>query len=274
MGFAMKKDFGFILLIAVITGVIILQVLFLVEELSSYFLNTYAETIRYLSYILDATMYLIWAILIWIEIEHLEEFNIDKFTIISFILGSLFRRRLGVYGEEYFLIFIGLAGISTVVAWVGKKPKIPRTNIRWAIAGIVIASVVLIPISLLEFFLRPDWHMAPLFKDNLVLTATREINYQFSFAAILEEFLFRGFLWGYLKRKGWKESKIFWAQGILFWLLHFSKLLVTPFTFFLILPVTTYISSKLTMHSKQIYPAFLSHAVINAVCSMLNLATY
>ena len=270
----MKKDLGFKLLIAVITGMGILQSFFIVESLSPYFFYAYAETIKYFTYILYATIYLVLTIIIWIEIEHLEEFHIDKFALVSFILGSIFRRRLGIYGEDFFLIFIGLMGISIVVVWVIKKPKIVKTNIRWALVGLILACALLIPISWLELLLRTDWIMPPLYKGSILLTATRDINYQFSFAAILEEFLFRGFLWGYLKRSGWREGNIFWAQGVLFWILHISKLLETPFTFLLILPMSTYIYSILAVKSKQIFPAFLAHVVINAVGSVLNLATY
>jgi membrane protease YdiL (CAAX protease family) len=269
----MKKNLGFTLIYTVIAGVVALQILFLIAEFDPYFRHTYDATINYLICIYYIIIYFAVSVLIWIEIKHIEEFHIDKFTLIIFILSALFRRRLGINGENYFLILIGLTGISTIVALIVNKPEISRTNLRWALTGVVVGGVALIPITLLESLLRGSWLPTPLYQNNVVVTVIRQIVYEFSFTAPIEEILYRGFLWGYLRRKGWAENKIFWGQGVLFWLLHLSRF-VTPFTFFLIIPLLTLISSKLTLRSKQVFPAILSHTVINTIGAILNLATY
>ena len=202
--------------------------------------------------------------------EDTEEFNIDKFTIITLILFSFLRL---ISGNSYFLILIGLASVLVIVTFIVKKPKILRTNLRWTLLGIVISIVALVLLTQFELLLRHKWIATPLLQNSLAITAIIHIEQELSFISLPEEILFRGFIWGYLRREGWGENKTIWAQGILFWLIHFGKL-VTPFTFFVAIPIQTLISSQLTKRSKQVFPAILSHTIINSISAILNLATF
>jgi membrane protease YdiL (CAAX protease family) len=218
-------------------------------------------------------MYLTFSVLIGVESKNLEEFHIDKFTVVTFILGSILRRRIGIPTEGFFLILIALSGILVIFILISKKPSLPRTNRRWVFVGMVISVVAVIMITLLEVLFRNTWAVTPLFRNNLVATVIGEIVREFSFGALIEEILFRGFLWGYLIREGWSENKVIWTQGILFWALHLSRI-VTPFTFFIVIPLITIIFSKLTLKSRQLFPAIVAHIIVNVISSMLNLATY
>lgn len=250
-------------------GIVSLQIVYLVAV----FATQSSVSIDYINYAYSTVMYLIVSVLICVEIKRLEEFNIDKFTIITLILFSFLRRRLVIVGEGYFLILIGLAGISMIVALITNKPKLLRTNLRWTLFGIMIGGITLFPIAQLELFLRHTWLANPLLRNNLALTAISDLLKQLSFTSLPEEILFRGFIWGYLRREGWEENKIIWIQGVLFWLIHIGRL-ATPFTFFFAIPILTLISSQLTKRSKQVFPAILSHTIINSVSAILNLATF
>jgi len=50
-------------------------------------------------------------------------------------------------------------------------------------------------------------------------------------AATLEEPLFRGFLWGYLRLQGWNEKWIWLFQALLFWVGHIYYLGVASYSF-------------------------------------------
>jgi membrane protease YdiL (CAAX protease family) len=168
---------------------------------------------------------------------------------------------------------IGLACVLVIVAFIVTKPKIIRTNLHWAVLGIVVSAAMLVLITQFGLLLRHTWLTAPLFHNSLVVAVIGNIIKQLSITTVPEEILFRGFVWGYLRRKGWGENKIIWTQGVLFWLIHFSRL-GTPFSFFVIIPVLTVISSQLTKRSKQVFPAILSHTIINVVSAILNLTAF
>jgi len=268
-----EKKIGLVLIFGLTIWVLILQFLFLAELVAPNIYSAYSMLIRYIAISYRTAMYMVVAILIWTEIKNLEEFHIDKFTVATFILGAFLQQRLEVVGGGYFLVLIGATGISIIVALIVKRPRILRTDFYWALLGVVVGGITIIAITYLELLLRHAWVPTPLLRNNIMLTISNLTIREFFASALVEEILFRGFLWGYLKRRGWEERKIFWIQGLLFWITHFSRL-ATPFTFFVAIPILTLISSKLTLRTKQVFPAVLSHAVINILSAMLNLATY
>lgn len=271
--FASRSKTGIILVSVLLLIVLLFQVVSLLGWRAPNLANSTSPILGYLTSFYATLMYLVLAVLIGLEAKNLKEFNIDRFALATFILGSFIRRRFGLPGEESFLILIGLAGAIVIATFVVKKPSVPRTNIKWVLVGILISAVLLILIFLLELLLREAWAVMPLFRGNLSATVISEIVKELSFGALIEEILIRGFLWGYLRREGWDEKKISWAQGLLFWFLHVSRV-VTPFSFFIVIPLITILFTKLTMHTKQVYPAIVSHIVINVLSSMLNLSTF
>jgi membrane protease YdiL (CAAX protease family) len=271
--FITQRKLGIYLVFLLLMVIFTLQLISLIEQTTLDFALLYSPVLGYFGYFYITLVYCAFSILIRLESNYLEEFHIDRFTLASLVLSSIVRSRLRIPAEGFFLILIGLAGIFMISTLILKKPTIPKTNRRWVLVGAGISSGVIILITLFELFFRNAWEIAPLFKDNEALTITRHIVAEFSFGAVIEEILFRGFLWGYLKRAGWHENRIFWMQGTLFWFLHLSKIF-TPFTFFIIIPIIAMICSKLTLKSGQLYPAIIAHMIINILSAMLNLASY
>ncbi len=264
-----KKIEGF-LLIFVVAGIVALQIISLVVSLDQNLFSMYAATINNAVNTSNAVVILIIAILISVEVKNLDEFNIDKFSIITLILFPLLRLLLE---KSYLSVILGMACVLLIVALFRTKPNIVKTNFRWTLLGMVLSAGALIIIFQFELHLRRAWLTAPLLHDNLAGTAIMYIVQQLSSTSLPEEILFRGFIWGYLRRDGWGETKTIWIQGILFWLLHFRRIAM-PFTFFVSIPILTILSSQLTKRSKQVFPAILSHTIINAVSAILNLSTF
>lgn len=271
--FTTTQKLGVALVFLLVVVILILQIMLLIEGILPTFTLVTFPILGYFSYAYVTFMYLGISILIGVEAKNLEEFHIDKFTIMTFVLGSILRRRIGAPAESFFLILIALSGILAIFMVARKKPTLPRTNMKWVFVGIGIGCGTVIIITFLELLFRGTWVAMPLFRNNLIATVIGEIVKEFSFGALVEEILFRGFLWGYLKKEGWNENKVIWTQGILFWVLHLSRI-VTPFTFFIVIPLITMIFSKLTLRSRQLFPAIVAHIIINVISSLLNLSTY
>jgi hypothetical protein len=265
----LKKRLGLWIVLGLILIISVLQLIpFL--GLDPNFEQLISQVLAYLYYAYLVLIYLSLSILIFIETENLQEFHIDRFTLITFILGSIIRPRLGLYGENVFLLLIGSAGIFVALTLIRKKPKIPITNLNWVKVGIGISSAVVIVLTLLVLtFPYASAH----FINSKISTALGLILREFSSSPMIEEILMRGFLWGYLRREGMSENKVIWIQGCVFWLLHISKVF-TPFTFFVAIPLLAILCSKLTFHSKQLFPAFISHLLINVVSAIFGWAAY
>jgi membrane protease YdiL (CAAX protease family) len=223
----------------------------------------------YLFYFCLTSAYLIIAILTWVEINNLEEFHLENFSLITFVISSIFRTRYRVPGEGYFLVAIGLSGFLVVLALILNRSKIPRTKFKWALVGIVLGCVAGVLLANIEPFQFQTPISNSVFSNGVFTGTLRQVVNVFSFTSPIEEIVFRGFLWGYLGRLGLGKSKVIWIQGIVFWLMHIYKVFSTPLTLVIAVTILTIISTILVVRSKQIFPALMSHALINIIAPVL-----
>jgi hypothetical protein len=215
--------------------------------------------------------HLVLAALIILERDNLSDFYVDNFTVYIFVFASFFRVREGVIGENISLFLIAIAGMAVGISLFRYKVIIKKTNLQWAIKGISAGLFIIVVAFCLNLFIPWSQIDVMMLQDSVVFTGIKSMFYVFP-DVILEEILFRGFLWGYLKKVNWNNNKIAWFQGILFWGLHFSRAIVTPITFIVIIPLLTFISTKLLLKSQQTFPSILSHAVVNVMSKLFYLA--
>ena len=102
MRLVLKEKIGLALIFGLTIWILILQFLFLAELVDPGIDFAYSTVITYIGITYLTAMYIAVATLIWIEIKDLEEFHIDKFTVVTFILGSFLQQRLEVVGGAYF----------------------------------------------------------------------------------------------------------------------------------------------------------------------------
>ena len=213
-------------------------------------------------YIKSILLYSCIALLLWGDREHLDQYNLDRTSILLIILGGVNRTLLNVpYAIIYRSIIIILA-IAILFLSLRSWKYLLRTNWRWAGIGLI-SSLVVIPISFIES-LQPEFYSNLQISPSLSMVLSRRIIFELSFGALVEEMLFRGVLWGYLRGLNWKENKIFWTQGILFWIVHLHQI-TNPVTFFITVPISTIVFSLLARYSKQVLPSIIAHTVINTV---------
>lgn len=202
--------------------------------------------------------------MVWLEIDHLGEFHLDYGTLLAVIVGGfLFHGGFGVPGERFFITLAWIISLGILVALVRNRSKIPKTNMHWLAIGFLIACLFLIPTTFLESLQAQKWAGSIPSSGNLLIIAIRNISFQLSFVSPLEEIIFRGFVWGYMRRMGWSENRAFWGQALLFWLSHITKI-GTPITFFITIPIGIVFFSLLTRYSKQLAPSIVMHTIINA----------
>lgn len=265
----LKKRIGIKIVFGLLFVILLLQTIpFL--RLDPDFDRISSQVFAYLYYVYVVLMYVGFSVLIYIEAVNLDEFHFDRFTLVTFILGSVIRPRSGLPGESVFFVLIGLSGALVIFTLVLKKPGVPITKIKWVIAGIVISSVAAVLLTLLEFSSQGNWGYV---SNSRIGTVLGLIVRELPSAPIIEEILVRGFLWGYLKRMSISDNRIFWIQAAVFWLFHVGKVF-TPFTFFITIPLFTILYSLLTLRSKQLFPSIISHLLVNILSIMLNWSAY
>jgi len=129
------------------------------------------------------------------------------------------------------------------------------------VGGIVGVLIISVPVVIYGKIKQAPMTIEKLsFIDCLLMFA-----HQTGYAAVYEEPIFRGFLWGYLESKGLKEVRILLIQAGLFTLGHFYYFPNTLYSFLFIVPVCSLILGVLVEKTRTISSSIIAHGVINGL---------
>jgi membrane protease YdiL (CAAX protease family) len=204
------------------------------------------------------------AILITINYSDLNLYHIDKLSIILIIIGTLLRS--GYKGEVDWislLVFWGIA-IWLILLYTKIRSPFKITSVIWLIIGLIVG--LLLVFILRIPFIRTFHLSAPV--DQLFPVILFDFNYHLFHSAILEEPLFRGFLWGYLSQKGLGEIKILFIQAILFWAVHINYL-SKPYVFYIVLPIAGIVFGIMAWKSGSLASVIGAHGIYNDILGIL-----
>ncbi len=244
-----------------------------------------SPTPGWLSPVFELGTYLLTVSLVWWERARLADFHINAFAVAiiiflkpietlilaTFVNGGMGTLPLAFPGIPALVIWI--AAIGLLLALLRQQPNlfsIRRKTVVWFIAGILagimMAILLAYPMSLqLGSGNRPG--ALPPFNLDIILI--QGFVYQLGYAAVAEEPLFRGFLWGYLRKTGWRDVWIWLFQAGLFWLGHIYYLGKSPISFWLLAPTGGLVLGALAWRSRSIATSMAAHAVMNGLTAYL-----
>lgn len=202
-----------------------------------------------------------------LERNYLHEFHIDNKSLWLFVFSCFIRRRLGIPYEIYYLLPIMLCGIIGALHAIFHRTHLPKTNPKSMFGGIIVGLVVVFISALFEFTQSQQW-LDSIYTSNLTLYFIRELVFQLSFVVLIEEFIFRGFLFGYLEKLGLQSQAASVGQAILFWMLHYTRI-GSPITFFISIPLLTLATSFVAKRYKQIFPSIIVHVTVNTLTPLI-----
>jgi membrane protease YdiL (CAAX protease family) len=221
-----------------------------------------------MNFIYTIVTYLLTAILIWLEREALSDFHIGKLALIIFILSKPYQLLLQLLGfaPSSLITILVLVPIAIRLFWsLRKDDKLVleyKANLsRWVLISTIIG-IVLGVFSGYMLILqggRGDKQLSLL----LVIVIP---TIQLTNAAVNEEPLFRGFLWGFLRKKGLRDIWIWMIQAGLFWLGHIGYLgrVDQPISFWIAL-IMGLIFGLIAWRARDIAPSMITHALVNGV---------
>jgi len=210
--------------------------------------------------ILENGMYIIIGSLIWIKRNDLENFHIDKSSIIIFILSGTIFRIGSSLKQSLIICLMGLLILYILIK--GKfqlKPRNSNANL-WIIRSLYIGffmPIILVTLSKLFISKTSTLDTWP----GLLVGFTIFI-YELSHVAVQEELIFRGFIWGYLKNYGLGDKKILIIQAIIFWITHLNYI-NKPYTFWVVVPIMSLVLGLIAWRSRSITYSAITHSMFN-----------
>jgi len=252
-----------------LTGLLLLRMSLIAQ--APFFLGA---TARWLSPLYEVGSYAFSAMLIWVERDRLSDFHIDRLAIVLLVVSKPVETLLlGSQGSIGVSLAIWTIAVGLAVAMWRRGPKLPaisKASVRWlvvgACAGILTAVVLAYPMSLQISGAHTGFSARLLMRPMSLLSIFLGIVYQLGYAAASEEPLFRGFLWGCLRKVGWRDGWILWFQAGLFMLAHLYYMISLPISFWVIVPVGALVMGVLAWRSRTIASSMAAHACLNGVC--------
>jgi len=220
--------------------------------------------------------YLLTIFLIWWELDHLADYHIDALAVIIIIffkpIQTLilkdwgFGRPLEFPSIPSLLIWLIAIVFAMGIWWKRSKLlAIKPINLGWLFIGILAGLAMTIVLSFpMSFQISSDQIIHGLSVKGTLAQIPSAFVYQIGYAAVSEEPLFRGFLWGYLRKLKWRELWIWLFQAGLFTFSHIYYINRYPISFWIIVPVGALILGWLAWRSRTIASSMAAHGMINA----------
>ena len=210
---------------------------------------------------------------LYMEQDNLENFHFDKLSLAIFAFSGLWQFVEWfdlLAAKEFSHIWILLpTSLFILYILIRKWKQLPNPNWRWVFASILIALFVLIPATFIDYWYTQEISALPLNTAMGDLFTQLGANFKFSLAFVrLEEVIFRGLLWGYLRKLNWKENSIFVVQAVLFWFAHPGNM-AYPLIFFVSLPLIIFATSFIVKRSRQLFPAMVCHLLYNLFVGLI-----
>ncbi len=229
----------------------------------------------------DIGTYLLTTFLIWWEIDHLADYHIDSFVVILVIvfkpIQTLVLRLWGFTDDP--LAFPNAAGwafwlialVFALAMWQRRSrlPALRPGTKRWVLigllAGVLTALALSYPASLqIQKAQLVSGMSMGLTLLYLPVKLLLEFPYLVAYAGVSEEPLYRGFLWGYLRKSNWPEGRIWLFQAGLFSLSHTEYIIRYPISLWILVPVCALVLGWLAWRSRSIAASLAAHGMIDA----------
>jgi membrane protease YdiL (CAAX protease family) len=221
--------------------------------------------------------YLLTAFLIWWERNQLIDFHMNRLALGIFVLGKPAELLLTILKIPYansdltgiYLLYLPIALILGLVLLIN-PPRWPTFRIKkksWILISIVVGLALAIISSLL--IRSPDLPDKLIVYPGISVWIFAPIQQMF-YAGIIEEPFFRGFLWGALRKVGWKEIWIWLFQAALFQIAHLYFLTENPVSFWIITPLGGLVLGFIAWRSRPIENSIIVHGITNGIGNILD----
>jgi membrane protease YdiL (CAAX protease family) len=231
---------------------------------------------EWIEQVFEVCTFLLTAVLIWVERDELDDFYITPLALAIILLFKpvmpLLEYFMGLtksalnfpkpFSFIYLIISISLFVALRFSGW--KWRRISPSEWRWLGIGTLAGVGLLIILSFpMAFTIKANGGINTVTFWDWFISFMR-IPQQLGYAAITEEPLFRGFLWGILIKYGWKNGAILLFQTILFMIGHAYYFNDAPLSLWILVPLAGITFGFLVWRSRTLASSLACHSIVNA----------
>jgi membrane protease YdiL (CAAX protease family) len=220
----------------------------------------------------DSSLYLLIGGFVLAEGGELRDYNIESLALILFLAFSTFLR-VEIRGGNTLIatllrlgdwLVAGVILLKLLRKEIAFSPPSGK-DFGWIGAGLLASVALSVPAAYLMLRFPSEFQLttSALSFFSSLGRVLGVFLYELSSAAVPEEFIFRGLLWGYLVRRNGKVGQAWVIQGLAFWLFHLEQMKAAPFVFWIIIPLCTALYSVLAWRSKGLTASILAHGVLD-----------
>jgi hypothetical protein len=206
-------------------------------------------SIRWILPIYISVTYVVISISVFVSDNSLSDYNIDSLSLVLLILfETIFRSDPGPsssFSEALKIVVWIMAGALLIkIIRNAKSMHVNQSNIQWATIGLLSAVVLSVPLAYLAVS-SPYFHGERVDPRQYATVAfVWKALLSSGTTAIIEEFIFRGILWGYILKLKQNVMQACIIQAVVFWLFHIDRILFPPLSpvgFWIIVPLGQYL---------------------------------
>lgn len=258
-----------VLFIVLLSGLLFLR--FPLLLLSSFQVITLPKTMM-ANIVTDGT-YLLTALLIILKRDSLSDYNMGFFALAIFMIAPVAELIFQYAGAKYMsfgfiqtdLWFRIAVSLGLLIVLLIYRPALRKRSAKeillWSLIAVAVgvgSGIFTGKMAILQGGQRIPGHAPAIIVITSFFT-------QLGNAAVIEEPLFRGFLWGWLNKLHWKGHWIWLTQAGLFWLGHIYYVGFANFSFWILVPVAGLVLGALVWRSKSIGTSMIAHGLINSM---------
>jgi len=218
--------------------------------------------------------YLLTATLIFVKRDSLSKYNIDFLSLLifmiapvakimsQFFLATKYSYKNMISADWWLQIVIS---ICLLVALLLYRPALQKRKIKEMLLWFLIAVLVGIGSGVLMGYITSLQGNGNSGMHPTISLLISLFFIQLGNAAVIEEPLFRGFLWGFLKNQHWNEYLIWLFQAVLFTLAHIYYFGANNFSFFVVVPFSALMFGLCAWRSRSIGTSMIVHGFYNSV---------
>ena len=205
--------------------------------------------------------YLCTGILLCRNISCLDQYNISTIALALFLASPIFSM-ISNPSDLTAMARLAMAVACSVYFVCNRKRIVPVRGEKKAILWnwlLVLSSLIVT--TILFAYLRGFHGTEGAFSVSML---TNGLLFQLSLAAVMEEPLFRGFLWGGLRQLRLSDGLICVLQAGLFWLAHLYYY-NTGINFWVVIPIGSIVLGLVAWKTKNITYSMVTHAGMNTL---------